>query len=463
MSSPTIKQNDRQNTTQAVQTVGGLEILPRSENPYEDYRYFYRDGMPLRPAPERRTPKPSWSTLRHNIFDKWHYVRDEWTYDSLQTRLLDDHMWQTDEQGNALAEMFKRVGAKKGRADFETALNQGIETLHDPEPELVEFFNHVDHLPDWLDLEAAERGRVAYYNVTPSAELLSIAFAYWATAMEDRTSAATGQTGMFENKAMQRVKETVQFFVDLGRNGVFDRYSDGFKAAVRVRVAHAQANRGLERLWGKDHYNTFGRPIGSSFLVSGEGWFALMPLAIDEFFGRPHSGQEWDDVAMYWAYVLYVMGAEDRIIPKTGDEMRKMTDYIYANGGMSSDYRVQIATALMNVLEEIDKKIPYIVLGALTLIIGEDDVRFMVKDTKWENATLKPIAAAYAAKARAEAAVYRAKDALPGAAKRKQKRAQDRRPPWWDNFELVQKHLEKNNLDIKADYSLHDTSAEAQR
>ena len=454
MSSPTTNHHEKQKTARISHALGELEVLPRSENPYEDYRYFYRDGMPLRPAPERRTAKPSWSTLRHNIFDKWHHVRDEWTYDSLQTRLLDDHMWQTDEQGNALAEMFKRVGAKKGRSDFEIALNQGIEAVNNPEPELLAFFDHVDHLPEWLDLEAAERGRVAYYNVTPSSELLSIAFAYWATAMEDRTSAATAQTAMFENNAMQRVKETVQFFVDLGRHGVFDRYSDGFKAAVRVRVAHAQANRGLERLWGKDHYNTFGRPIGSSFLVSGEGWFALMPLAIDEFFGRPHSGRDWDDVAMYWAYVLYVMGAEDRIIPKTGDEMRKMTDYIYANGGMSSDYRVQISTALMSALEEIDKKIPAVVLGALTLIVGEDDVRFMVKDTKWENATLKPIAAAFAAKARAEAAFYRAKDHLPGAEKRKQKRAQDGRPPWLDNFELVQKHLEKKRVGLEASPSL---------
>lgn len=59
-------------------------------------------------------------------------------------------------------------------------------------------------------------------------------------------------------------------------------YREGFKAAVRVRVAHVHANRGLERVWGKEYYNAFGCPIGSSFLVSGEGWFALMPLAIDE-------------------------------------------------------------------------------------------------------------------------------------------------------------------------------------
>lgn len=440
-----------------------LEVLPRSDNPYEDYRYFYRDGMPLRPAPERRTPTPSWSTLRHNLFDHWHDVKDEWTYNNPQAKLLDDHMWQTDEQGAAVAEMFKRVGAKKARQDFETALNEGIDKVENPEPELVEFFEQIDNIPEWIDLEAAERGRVAYYNVTPSSELLSIAFAYWATAMEDRTSAATAQTAMFENQAMQRVLETVKFFVDLGRDDVFDRHSKGLKACVRVRLAHAQANRGLERLWGPEHYNTYGRPIGSSFLVSGEGWFALMPIAIDEFFGRPHSGRDWDDVAMYWAYVLYMMGAEERIIPKNGDEMRKMTDYIYANGGMSSSFRVEIATALMSVLEELDEKLPVQVLAGLSTIIGEHDTRFMVKDTKWENANIKVLAAAFTVKAKAEAAIARVKDRLPGAEQRKIRKAHDGRPPWMDILELQEKHIRDAKLNVKSDYTLHDNSAEAQR
>ena len=125
------------------------EILPMSDNPYEDFRYFYRDGMPLRPAPKRRVDKPGWSTLRHNIFDKWHTVHDDWAgYDTPQTRLLDDHMWQTDEQGAALAESFRRDGAKKARADFEQALNKGIETVEEPSSELVAFFEQVDTIPE---------------------------------------------------------------------------------------------------------------------------------------------------------------------------------------------------------------------------------------------------------------------------------------------------------------------------
>lgn len=438
------------------------EILPPSENPYEDFRYFYREGMPLRPAPGRRTDKPSWSTLRHNLFDNWHDVKDNWEgYNSEQTRLLDDHMWQCDEKGAAVAEMFKRIGPEKARADFETALNRGIDKVENPAPELVDFFEDVDNIPAWIDMEAAERGRIAYYNVTKTSEILSIGFAYWATTMEDRTSAATGETQMFAIKAMQRSIETAKFFVDLGRDDVFDRYSEGLKSAVHVRLLHAQANRGLEKLWGPEHYNTFGRPIGSSFLVSGEGWFVLMPLAVDEFFGRSHSGQEWDDVAMYWTYILHMMGAEERIIPKNGDEMRKMTDYIYANGGMSSSYQQEVATALMTILEKLHPLMPIIVLGALSNIIGTKDTRLMVRGTKWEKLNFRLIGIIYGAAARADAALTSLRDKLPGAEKAKIKRAHNGKPPWDAVLKMIEDHAKKNEPEVAVKWDLHDNSKEA--
>ncbi|WP_284851404.1 oxygenase MpaB family protein [Corynebacterium rhinophilum] len=440
------------------------KVLPMSDNPYEDFRYFYRDGMDLRPSPKRRVDKPGWSTLRHNIFDHWHTVHDEWEgYDTPQTRLLDDHMWQTDEQGAALAESFRRDGAKESRAKFEQALNEGIETVEDPSPELVAFFEQVDNIPDWIDLEAAERGRVAYYNATPGADLLTFNFGYWATTMEDRTSAATGETGMFEFKAMQRALETSKFFVDLGKQDVFDRFGEGRKSAVHVRLLHAQANRGLEKLWGEEHYNEFGRPIGSSFLVSGEGWFALMPLAIDELFGRPHSGQDWDDVAQYWAYVLYMMGGEERIIPKTGDEMRKMTDFIYANGGRSSSYHQRVATALMSIVEQMNPDLPLEMLGSLATLVGEEDTKFMVEGTRWADMDFSQAVKDFEAKARAEAEEAREADEKPGAEEYKKHNAAQGRPLWINALEEVQEHINNHEPDVKAEWTLHDDSKEARR
>ncbi len=444
-----------------MNAINELPTLPRSENPYEDFRYFYRDGMPLRPSPRRRTERPSWSTVRHNLFDKWHHVRDDWSYDTPQTRLLDDHMWQTDELGAAVAEMFKRVGSKQARADFELALEEGIDKVANPEPELVALFEQLDHIPEWIDLEAAERGRVAYYNTTETSEFLTFAFGYWATTMEDRTSAATGETQMFELRPLQRAMETSEFFVNTGLHGVFDRFSEGFKSAVRVRLAHAQANRYLEKLWGPEHFNEFGRPIGSSFLVSGEGWFALLPLALDEFFGRPHSGQEWDDVAMYWAYILYVMGAEERIIPKTGDEMRKMTDFIFANGGMSSSYRQQIATALFEILEMMNPDAPRKSLAGLSLIVGEEDTRFMISGTRWAELDWSEEAKKLEAEAREQAAQMREEDAHTDAWQRMEARSREGNPPWMTALREQIHHAEEHGLDVPSNFQLHDATTDA--
>lgn len=442
-------------------TTPHLETLPPSDNPYKDFRYFYRDGMPLRPAPKRRTEKPSWSTARHTLFDKWHRVRDDWSYDTPQTRLLDDHMWQTDEYGNQVAEMFRRVGAKKARADFELALNEGIDKVENPEPEFVALFEQLDNIPEWIDLEAAERGRVAYYNVTRMAEKITFAFGYWATTLEDRTSSATGETQMFEINPLQRGIETANFFVNLGLHGVFDRFSEGFKSAARVRLIHAQANRGLDKLWGPERYNEYSWPINSSHMISGEGWFALVPLAIDEFFGREHSGKEWDDVAMYWAYVLYVMGGEERIIPKTGDEMRKMTDFLFANGGQSSKYRVQVATSLMNIYEMMGERAALEALAGVSLIVGDEDTRFMVKDTKWETWDWSEVTKEMEAQGRAEAAELKKLDESPDAPQRLAQRVKEGNPPWMGALRSKIQWAKDNGIDIPKNYQLHDDSVVA--
>ena len=81
-------------------------------------------------------------------------------------------------------------------------------------------FEQLDNIPEWIDLEAAERGGVAYYNVTRMAEKIAFAFGYWATTLEDCTSSTTGETQMVEINPLQRGIETANFVVNLGLHGV---------------------------------------------------------------------------------------------------------------------------------------------------------------------------------------------------------------------------------------------------
>jgi hypothetical protein len=83
-----------------------------SVSPTGDSRYYYREGMPLRPPQMTLTDVPALGYMRHKLFDKWRHVRDAWSFGTEQTRLLDDHMWQSDELMDRVVDMFKREGAR---------------------------------------------------------------------------------------------------------------------------------------------------------------------------------------------------------------------------------------------------------------------------------------------------------------------------------------------------------------
>lgn len=433
-------------------------VKPMSDNPAEEFRYYWREGMDLRPTPPLQTEEPAWGHLRHTLFDAYHHVADTWDDPVMHTdmtRLLDDHWWQDDELMHNVVDTFAR-DKKKARADFKLALEEGIDKVDNPSEELVVLFDQLDNLPEWFDRESAERGRVAYYNVIPAAEEIAIAFSFYGTIMEDRTSAATAETHMFDFQPLKRSLETTKMLASIGLWDIFDRFSIGFQSAVNVRLIHAQANRGLTKLWGDSHYNRFGCPVPSSAVSTGVGWFALVPLAADELFGRQHTEQEWNDLAMYWAYMLYIMGVEDEIIPKNAEDMRRQIDYLFAGAGDGNKFRIEMADALFLAMERADADMPYKSMGAVSLLVGRDAVTHALRDTRWENPKIDEYAAALREAGEEQAKEAIEADAQPGAEERRRERAQGDTPPWMTRHRGVLAAIEHAELPVKADFTGHD-------
>lgn len=440
-----------------------FNVKPMNENPSEEFRYYWRQGMDLRPPCPRLTSTPAWSSLRHNLFDAYHEVPDTWEhplYDDDFIRLLDDHMWQEDELMQGVVDSFAR-DRRKARADLQLALAEGIDKVSDPYPELVALSEQLDRRPEWFDLESAERGRVAYYNVCETAEDIAIAFSFFATSMEDRTSASAAVTRMFDVQPLKRSLETTKMLASIGLQDVFNRNSEGFQDAVNVRLIHAQASRGLGKAWGECHFNTYGPPISSTFVAGGEGWFAMMPLLADEKLGRSHSTQDWDDLAMYWSYILYIMGVEEEIIPKTGSQMRLMADYIFANAGENVQYRKHMVNLLLGNIAKSDPEGPFKSLGALSILVGREAITDAVRDTTWEDPRIDSYAAAARRKGEVEAAQLVALDSSPDAAKIYRARAQEGCPPWMTRHWSVIERTKQLEPETVADFASHDRVHEA--
>ncbi|SBS76120.1 conserved hypothetical protein [uncultured Mycobacterium sp.] len=319
----------------------------RREILLEDVDFNRRDhpDRPLRPIPPGRDQfADQWRHMREFIFGEWIDIDKELEPSDL-TRIRDDYFWQRDELMIGAVEAFERLGYEQGRALFEQALTQGIDTLEDPPQEFVELFEHLDQLPAQFDLVAAERGRMLAMSSTFSATTIIRGWAFYETAMTGDISAATGATGRFADDGPRRFIETARVFAEFTLPDIFDRHSDAFQDVVRVRLMHALASRGLRRKWGDDVYLKFGEPIPVTSLL-GFGSGMLLGRLVDHAFGRKLTPQQLEDLAEYSSFSGRLWGAPEPLHSPNGIELIKSLNYVLARGGNPSPWRAELVDAI---------------------------------------------------------------------------------------------------------------------
>ncbi len=282
--------------------------------------------------------------MREFMFGEWIDVDKEVEANDI-TRMRDDYFWQADEHMIGAVDAFERLGPEQGRALFEQALTQGIDTLEDPPQEFVELFAHLDQLPAQFDLVAAERGRMLAMSSTKAATTIIQGWAFYETAMTGDISAATGATGRFADDGPRRFIETARVFAQFTLPDIFDRRSEAFQDVVRVRFMHAVVSRGLRRKWGDDLYLTFGEPIPVTSLL-GFGSGMLLGRLVDHAFGRKLTRRELDDLAEYSSYSGRLWGAPERLHSADGVELIKSLNYVLARGGNPSPWRAELVDAI---------------------------------------------------------------------------------------------------------------------
>ncbi|WP_420752263.1 DUF2236 domain-containing protein [Rhodococcus sp. O3] len=375
----------------------------RSKFLLEDVDFNRRDcpDRPLRPIPPGRDHfADQWRHMREIMFGEWIDIDREVEPNDL-TRLRDDYFWQRDEHMIGVVEAFERLGPEQGRALFEQALTQGIDTLENPPHEFVELFGHLDQLPAQFDLVAAERGRMLAMSATWTATSIIKGWALYETAMTGDISAATGATGRFVDDGPRRFLETARIFAEFRLPEIFDRHSEAFQDVVRVRLMHALASRGLRRKWGDDVFLKFGEPIPATSLL-GFGSGMLLGRLVDHAFGRKLTRQQLEDLAEYSSYSGRLWGAPELLHSENGVELIKSLNYVLARGGNPSPWRAELVDAIASPAHVVsltdtlpgfvkkwisrysDQIIATIALAPAGVVFGHKQIEAMVAGTHFE-------------------------------------------------------------------------------
>lgn len=375
-------------------TIHEREISTAAHHPFD---YYYRDGLPLRPAPPRFTVNPNWDYTRERLLQPWIKHLDD-PHKLPMVQLLRDHQWQGDELMDAFVLEAPSVGNMRARAMFNQALDNGIEAVNSPTDSLVRLFaESIDTPPPWFNEKTWEQGRRLWVDCAFLSKSGMAIQDLMGTFVGTEVSTAVGETGRLVNDPYRRNLETFEFFYEVSKPYSLRRFSTGFKTTARVRLMHAQVRARLKRKWPQERFAHHANPISTSHTAIAGITIGLLPMLIDHTYGRRKTREQLDAVLHYWAYINYVIGVAPRLISLDPIDSLAMVDYAVSNAGGPTYWTEQMAqTADNNIAKSSGRRgaltraaVPP-VLGAIAAYSGDGLVRALTHNTRYQGISLQP-------------------------------------------------------------------------
>jgi hypothetical protein len=216
---------------------------------------------------------------------------------------------QGDPLMDAVVEWMTTEGIGRTKPLFDRALERGIGEVPDAPQPLVDLFAVVDKRPSWVDpkrlLDGARFCGIAGRTGLDALRDFALVAGYQASAV-NRTLLLTGA---LEKGQQRRIAETTKWWVDCTRPGGMERFADGFKSTLKVRLIHALVRRHLRGLPEWDEA-TWGLPINQGDLQATNLAFSVVYLLSQRMLGVIVTRAEARSVMHLWRYVGWLIGVD---------------------------------------------------------------------------------------------------------------------------------------------------------
>lgn len=332
--------------------------------------------------------------------------------DEQQLRRLREFAQVEDPAADDVVAMMRRMPRGAGRALFQQAARDGIDTLDNPPEELVAFFRSVEATPYWLDTARLERGaraitRVGLLGLFPLGDM-----ALMGGYLASRAAKPLVGTGELEGMTGHRLIETASWWVRITTPGALARGADGYRAALDVRLVHAHVRAAMHERADWD-YEAWDRPVNQVQTTGTLLLFSLVYLLGTRLLGVRYSERERGDIMHLWRYVGWLMGVDPQLLPASEEDAWRMLWLLAATEFIPDEDSRKLATALLdshagngNLLGQISLRVHS---SISRLVLGKDNADYL--DVPNDRLTQGVVVSAAAANFAAETVRKR----LPGA------------------------------------------------
>jgi hypothetical protein len=237
-------------------------------------------------------------------------------------------LMQRDEPGAALVRAV-RERHEVTMPQVRAALAGGVDAVPDAPEALRDFFGLVEDRPAWVDDTLLERGGAAARRVGRDGfDIL----AFGSLLGGYRSGGALQplvRTARIAEETLKRIGETGQWWLAVTAPGGMARTAPGWQLSVHVRIMHAFVNYQLERDPAWD-WEFRGVPINQHDQAGTLGSFSTSYLLQARALGIRVPDQDAAAIMHLWCYVGWLMGVEERWLPRTERVGRRVLGNIIA-------------------------------------------------------------------------------------------------------------------------------------
>jgi hypothetical protein len=267
--------------------------------------------------------------------------------------LIGRRFMERDEIGAALVRAMRSPGDRVTMAQLDQALHDGIGTVEDAPPALVEYFAEVDRVPEWVDFDLVDEGARVYRRFGRSAGdvllQLSLLGGYRFGGPTDLLVATGGLAG---DTTMRRLGETQKWGIAISEPGAMRRGGEGFRLTVHVRLMHAMVNHRFE---SGDRWDTarWGLPINQSDQAATLGLFNGALLLGVRALGVRVTHRDAAAVMHLWKYVGWLMGVDEDWLADTEREQHRLNYHVLLAQADVTPAGAQLAGAILQAQDSL--------------------------------------------------------------------------------------------------------------
>lgn len=209
---------------------------------------------------------------------------------------------------------------------IETYIRNGI-SENNKIPESVKvLFEQTQSIPAWLDYELIKSG--AELCMRCNVDSLISLRDYCLIGGYDYAylNKPLIVTEALKKGAVKRLSETLDFWVNVTRNGALQIHKKGYEFAIKTRLIHSYARLSIKKHYKNWDTENWGKPINSWDMMATYIGFSLVFLFSLHKLGNTFSDEEEKGLFHLWKYVGYLLGIPEELLP---DDKKQATEYFY--------------------------------------------------------------------------------------------------------------------------------------